>query len=341
MSLDKVFELAVAANDLAGQAEARASIGRLYRDKQEPGASLRNYQAALDLYVLAGRGGSQEANVVRGNISEQQTYVAELEKGLGGARQLLREAQELFLDRNPVLPVSDRERALDLLSQALELYEAAEDLNGQSEVHSVFGTVYMDAGDNETALTHLNLSLGLSQTLGDTNRVNLVSRLVQQAESNQYYGVETGRTAWSTNGNVAYWDVIAEAGAQLSSGNFSDALGIYLFLLTQYQGENDVLGMAQMQFYAGLVNVLQGEFEASLNRIGVSLGLLESIGAVEYQIQVVLGIGEILAGQGDLQGARLMFTEGIRLYEKRGGEEPPVVADLRLLVEQIDEALGG
>ncbi|MFL6061383.1 MAG: ATP-binding protein, partial [Marmoricola sp.] len=81
----------------------------------------------------------------------------------------------------------ERARAIALAGEALELAEAAGDLQAEAQAHNILGVISRGEGDRDAALVHLQRSLGLAGELGDgpaesaaLNNLALVERDVEE-----------------------------------------------------------------------------------------------------------------------------------------------------------------
>jgi tetratricopeptide (TPR) repeat protein len=290
-------------------------------------------------HVLSNRGHADEADPL-------QQQARSLYRELGHRRG---ECQVLNSLANFRQSQGEFERARALFLEALSLAREIGDRHSEGGLLSNLGTVYTTIGDFEGARTHHEEALLIRREIED---------LRGQAISLGNLGVISGRQNDHTAARRRFEEALAifrEIGDRwgtaltvnnvgsvcLYLGDYESAVSYVVEAGSVFQEIDYPRGVASAESTLSLLLWLRGEFEESLVHGRRALDILEEIGELEQQPNVLIHLGDASLGLNDFISAADAFNQALELLRDSGSEHDvvkPLAGLARVAVAQGDPA---
>ncbi|MGB3401339.1 MAG: CHAT domain-containing tetratricopeptide repeat protein [Microcoleaceae cyanobacterium] len=238
------------------------------------------------------------------------------------AEGLFRQGYELFQQGT----AESYKRAIVVLEKALQLYQQAENLEGQAVSLFVLGRIYSDLGDKQQALEYYNQSLPLWQQVGDKKgeavTLNNIGRvyddLGDKQEALNYYNqsLPLRRQVGDKKGEAVTLNNIGRVYDDL--GDKQQALE-YLnqSLPLTRQVEDKALEATTLNNIGGVYSDL-GDKQTALDFYNQSLPLSQQVGDKAGEATTLNNIGRVYNDLGDKQTALDYYNQSLPLSRQMG-----------------------
>lgn len=231
--------------------------------------------------------------------------------------------------------------AIALWQQSLALYREAGNREGEQSVLSALGAAYLQVGDHDAAIAHLEafrdrvLGSSDSASLPDAERLALAQGLsnlgIAYAETGHYASaIDTQEAALGLM--QSFGEAQAPATGQVwgNLGNAYAAVGDYEAAIAAHQerraiaqAHSNALAEAEALSNLGVLQANQGDYAAAIDYYLQSLLILEQSPAPEgahhhSQAHLMLNLASAYHAQGDLEQAQGFYTQSLTLARAVG-----------------------
>ncbi len=233
-------------------------------------------------------------------------------------------AKSLVVCADAKQSLGDNIASFRLLKDALARYRDAGDWSGESICLSQIAGSFLDMGEVEKALEHLNRSLRLSEEHGD---------LFAQASASSWLG-----TAWIHYYNVEKIRFYAEATARLArmlENDFKASRAISYYMISEYIRENwsQSEALAQKAFdvaagmkdgwqegwnahFLGRTRLMQGDLAGAERWLQHAYGVRKQHGEAQNLVSDLVWLGRLSSARGEPDRALAYASEAVQRMEK-------------------------
>ncbi len=196
------------------------------------------------------------------------------------------QAQQLLLDAMVLHQQGSYTRELDLLHEALDLFQQSGNTHNKATSNQMLGEAYLSLSDYDRALDYYQRALAIVRDLGD-----------RWSEARMLYGIGKVYGALS---------------------NYDEALAHYAQALAIDRETGEAEGEALTLGSIGSVYFQQGDFERALTNFQQSLSIENPSGIEMRKAQMLGSIGTVHMALGDLEQALAHLDEALHLFQVWG-----------------------
>jgi tetratricopeptide (TPR) repeat protein len=216
------------------------------------------------------------------------------------------------------------EQAVNVLFEALRLYQQVGDIQGEVNCIKRLGDIALERSQYEEARSKFEQALvlyrGIGNLLGEANCIRSLGDIAlersQYEEARLRY--EQALALYQQVGNL-----LGEANSIESLGDialrhsqYEEARSKFEQALTLYQQVGDLLGEANCIHSLGDIALRRVQYEEARSKFEQALTLYQQIGDLLGEGNCLLRLGEIAMHTGDLDTARRLFMNSLQLYER-------------------------
>jgi signal transduction histidine kinase/DNA-binding NarL/FixJ family response regulator len=247
----------------------------------DPQADLRQRIDTLNELAWKLRESDQQRSLILSQMAYNlvQTTESSYQKGIAYSLRNLSYLSLYLANYDQVLPQA---------FEALALFEALDELSGQSDIYGFIGEVYRHLGNFPEALAHFLKQLEMAEQAGDSfNQVTALNNL--------------GNTYSETGDN-------------------SQALDSYTRALQIYQGMGDKHGEALTLNNQAVVHTMLGAYHDALEEGRQSLTIIQTHGYYSLESHVLGTLGETYLGMADYSQALHYFQQALAKANQLGNK---------------------
>ena len=222
--------------------------------------------------------------------------------------------------------IGDLTGAADTFTQALEIYRATSDHDGEANTLAELGRARGYAGDLARAVDAFSQALEIYRATGDRHgeadmlaELGIMRRVSGDpagAADNLSQALEIYRATSDRHGEA---DALTELGrAQALAGNLAEAGDALGQALEFYRATGHHHGEAYVLANLGTVRRLTGDLTGAGDALGQALEIYRDIGYGQGEAEALANLGIIRRLTGDLAGADVAQTRALQIYREIG-----------------------
>jgi len=260
------------------------------------------------------------------------------------AREVFQEAEQIQAQRTP----DSLGKAIEKYNQALALFQAAGDRDGEAHTLNKIGSVYYALGDEQKALDYFNQSLAVSRAIGDRsleatalNNIGTVyDALGEKRTALDYYNQALAASI------VAIGNRSLEATILNNIGSVYDALGEKRTALDYYNQALPIhraVGNRRMEATTltnmGAAYSALGEKQKALDYYNQASPIFRAAGDRSREATTLNNIGEVYDDLGEKQKALDYYNQALPIFRTVGNRslEATVLNNIGLVYDALGE----
>jgi CHAT domain-containing protein/tetratricopeptide (TPR) repeat protein len=323
--------------DRAGEARARASIGRFYFFLDDRSKALEYMQQALALYQSINDQSSaafvlNNLGAVHQEMGEPDLALEYYMQSLPGMRAVGDKYREAALIHNLgwcYQTLGEFKKASDYYREALPLWQLAGNPFGEAQTVNNLGLTYHNLGDLERSLEYFGRSLelrrtlkdgrGEAQTLGNLGRVQF--ELGNGAKSEELFR-QSLLVARQQEDRTHQSDALTDLALLAPEITPVDqGLEYAKEALALSEAVQDPRGSGEALFALGRIYQLRGEADSAAEKYKQALDLHVASEDRRTEARTMMALGELASGR-DLNEARSWMEKGLDMIESLRGTAP-------------------
>jgi len=230
----------------------------------------------------------------------------------------------------------NKQEAIALYQQSLELYEKIGNVQGKAASLHCLAIIYANRGEVEKAIALYQQSLELKEKIGDVQgKAASLHQLagiyanrgeVEKAIALYQQSLELQEKIGNVQGKAASLHNLA--GIYANRGEVEQAIALYQQSLELQEKIGNVQGKAASLHQLAGIYANRGEVEKAIALYQQSLELQEKIGNVQGKAASFAMLGQLLASQGDFEQALNYLQQSLEILQHLGSPDAETVKEI-------------